>query len=118
MTGEAFMACSRGEVVPINYPYTDLSTSKARPAVVLSGRSYHDEQPDVILGALTLIIAAATDSMDYVLRDWQQAGLRFPTAFKPVIVTLEPNLVVHSIGMVSARYLGEISNRVRLALDL
>jgi mRNA interferase MazF len=112
------MAYQTGDVVLVNYPYTDLTTVKARPAVVLSSDAYHSEQPDIILGALTSNLAAAVDSLDYVLQDWSVAALRFPTAFKPVLATLDPRLIVHHIGQLSSHDLGEIHARVRKALGL
>ena len=112
------MAFQTGEVRLVSYPYTDLTTVKARPAVVVSSDQYHTEQPDVILAALTTNVAAATGSLDYVLQDWATAGLRSPTAFKPVLVTLDPRLIVYRIGPLSMRDLAEIQARVRLALNL
>jgi mRNA interferase MazF len=112
------MAYQTGEVVLVNYPYTDLTTVKARPAVVVSGARYQSEQPDVMLAALTSNVSAATGSLDYVLQDWTAAGLRLPTAYKPVLVTLEPSLIVHRIGHLSSRDFMEIQTRLRLALDL
>jgi mRNA interferase MazF len=112
------MAFQKGEVVLVTYPYTDLTTAKARPAVVVSSDLYHAEQPDIVLTSLTSNVAAATGSLDYVLQDWAAAGLRLPTALKPVVVTLDPSLVVHRIGNLSSRDLAEVQARLRLALDL
>jgi len=112
------MAFKRGDVVLVRYPFTDLSSSKTRPAVIMSGALYHGLQPDLVLVALTSNIAAATESLDYVLQDWASANLRFPTAFKPVVATLEPGLVVFTIGALSQRDLQEIESRLRAALEL
>ena len=112
------MAFLKGEVLLVSYPYTDLTTVKARPAVVVSSARYHGEKPDLILAALTTNVAAATGSLDYELQDWAAAGLRFATAFKPVVATLEPGLVVHRIGSLTPRDLTEIQTRLRGALDL
>lgn len=112
------MAFRKGDILLVSYPYTDLTTVKTRPAVVVSSDSYHNEQPDVILAALTTNVAGATGSLDYVLQDWQPAGLRFPTAFKPVIITLDPSRIVYSIGALSTADLGEIESRLRAAFDL
>ena len=111
------MAYRRGDIVLTPYPYTDLSSSKARPAVIVSGTLYGHEQPDLLLAALTTNISA-NDSLDYVLQDWQSSGLRFPTAFKPVIATLDPSLLVFTIGQMTPRDLAEVETRLRRALEL
>ena len=60
------MAYRRGDIVLVQYPYSDLSTSKARPAVIVSGTLYSREQPDLLLVALTTNLSA-NDSLDYAL---------------------------------------------------
>jgi hypothetical protein len=47
-----------------------------------------------------------------------QGLLRFPTAFKPVVVTLEATLIVHHIGVLSSSNLTEIETRLRLAMEI
>ena len=42
-----------GDVVLVRYPFTDLSTTKRRPAVILSPRSYSDRFDDVVVMPLT-----------------------------------------------------------------
>jgi mRNA interferase MazF len=111
------MAYRKGDVVLVNYPYTDMTTLSVRPAVVICGSLYQSEQPDIIFSALTTNIHAATESLDYVLQDWQAAGLRYETAFKPVIATLEPSLIVHHIGSLTPRDLTEIETRLKSALE-
>ncbi len=39
-------SCEFGDVVP--FPFTDQSTVKKRPAVVISSETYHRERPDVV----------------------------------------------------------------------
>jgi nicotinate-nucleotide pyrophosphorylase (carboxylating) len=79
---------------------------------------YHATEPDLILGAITTNLAAATAPVDYVLADWRTANLKFPSAFKPIVFTVEPSLVAHLIGRLSARDLGEIERRVQIALEM
>lgn len=112
------MAFHRGDILLVPYPYTDLKATKTRPAVVISSDRYHEEQPDLVLAALTTNVLAATGTLDYKLQDWASSGLRFPTAFKPVVVTLDPDLAVYHIGKLSSRDLTEINTRLRLALNL
>jgi mRNA interferase MazF len=73
-----------GDVVILNFP--GAIGVKRRPAVVLSTDIYHTHRPDVIVGLLTTNIEAATAPTDYVLKDWEAAGLHFPSAFRSYIL--------------------------------
>ena len=42
-----------GDVVLISFPFTDLTSSKRRPALVVSPDSFNDAQQDVVLVAIT-----------------------------------------------------------------
>jgi hypothetical protein len=94
------MAYQPGNVVLVPFPFTDLSTAKVRPAVVVSSLGYQATEPDLILGAITSQVAIATGPYDYVLADWQAAGLRFPSAFKPS----SPRLIPRASSIRSAHW--------------
>ena len=112
------MAYKRGEVVLVPFPFSDLSTTKVRPAVILSSAVYHKSEPDLLIGAITSQITGATQAVDHVLRDWKLAGLKFPSAFKPVIFTLDPKRVIHKVGRLSKTDLVQVDNKLKLALNL
>ena len=42
-----------GAVVLVAFPFTDQTTSKQRPAVVISSTAYQRERPDLIILAIT-----------------------------------------------------------------
>lgn len=86
--------------------------------MVVSGPLYHATEPDLLLAAITSKVSAATGPLDHVLADWQGAGLRFPSAFKPVLFTLDPARIVHTIGTLAAPDLAAIDKRLRLMLQL
>ena len=112
------MAFQRGDLVLVPFPFSDLSTTKVRPAGVVSSPLYHSTEPDLILAAITSRIAAASGPFDSVFGDWQAAGLRYPSAFKPVLATLEPSRVLHRVGTLTVRDRTEIRRRLARALDL
>lgn len=112
------MTFQRGEVLLVPFPFSNLRSDKVRPAVVLSSSAYHATEPDIIIGAITSNVAAATAPVDYILSDWRQANLRLPSAFKPVVVTMDPELVVLKIGRLTERDLRAIGERLRLLLGL
>lgn len=111
------MAFQRGDVVLVPFPFSDLSATKVRPAVVASSNLYHQTQPDLILAAVTSKLEPSTP-LDYVLAEWQKAGLRFPSAFKPALFTLDPNRVLFRVGALTFDDLSQVSERLRRILDL
>ena len=112
------MTFQRGDVVLVPFPFSDFSATKVRPAVVVSSGLYHNTKPDLILLAVTSQVAAATGPLDYVLSDWQKAGLRFPSACKPVLFTLDPARVLHHVGALAPADLAQVDQRLRRALAL
>ena len=53
--------CEFGDVVLVPFPFTDQSTTKKRPAVVVSSDRYHRERQDLIILAVT---SQVRDSLD------------------------------------------------------
>ena len=64
------------------------SVTKVRPAVVIASSTYLVERPDVLLGILTTKVPATLASTDYLLVDWQSAGLRAPSCFRVYVLTI------------------------------
>jgi len=85
---------------------------------VVSSPEYHRTEPDLLLAAITSQVAQATGPCDYVLTYWRRAGLRFPSALKPVLFTLDPSRVLHRIGAVAPDDLTQIDHRLCFALGL
>jgi len=54
------MPFQRGDVLLVPFPFSDLSATKVRPAVVVSSLTYHAAEPDLILAAITSQLSAAT----------------------------------------------------------
>jgi mRNA interferase MazF len=48
---------SQGQVVLIPFPFTDLTTTKQRPAVIISSNAYNRTHPDLILAAITSMMS-------------------------------------------------------------
>lgn len=112
------MVFQRGDVVLIPFPYTDLRATKTRPAVVVSSAAYQNVRPDLLLAYVSSQVPRATPPVDYVLNDWQSAGLLKPSFVRPKLATVEPALVVHHVGRLSVQDLEELDRRLRIAMAL
>src|SRR5687768_4891172 len=105
---------SKNEVILVRYPFSDLSGSKVRPAIVVNAS--HISQ-DVIIVPLTSRVAALLAG-EFVLADWKAAGLNVESAAKRGLYTIEQSLVIKSIGSLSATDAGSLDSSLRDWLGL
>ncbi|MBC8449858.1 MAG: type II toxin-antitoxin system PemK/MazF family toxin [Chloroflexi bacterium] len=112
------MVFQRGEVVLLSFPYTDLSATKARPAVIISSDEYHVANRDILVAYVTSQIQQADPWLDYRLQNWATAGLLRPSLVKPRLAAIDPALVRHTIGSLTSRDLAEVDRRLRRAMAL
>jgi mRNA interferase MazF len=103
------MNCSRNDVVLLPIPFTDLTSRKVRPGVVI-GRNGTD---------LFLVpISSVLSNTDILLTEWQAAGLNVPCGVKAQIATVEERLVVKSVGRLTAADRQALDARLRIWLWL
>ena len=57
----------QGDVILIPFPFTDFSTLKQRPAVILSGDKFNQTHQDVIVAAISSTIPAQLEESDYFI---------------------------------------------------
>jgi len=91
--------------------------AKVRPAVVLSSELYLRERPDAMVGILTTQTPLPPASTDYVLRDWQAAGLRMVSWFRLYLITVQ-QADLSNIGRVSPHDWAEIQARIRTGFGI
>jgi mRNA interferase MazF len=99
-----------GDVILVPFPFTDGSSSKKRPAIVISSDSYDRSKPDVILIAVTSQVNTYLQFGEALVNDWSAAGLLKPSVIKPVIATVEKNLVIRKLGKLEALDLEALEN--------
>lgn len=105
---------SKGEVVLVRYPFSDLSASKVRPAVVV--HAPHVSQ-DALIVPLTSRITHLLPG-EFALADWGAAGLNVPTAVKRGIYTVRESLFARSLGLLSPADARQVEESVRFWLGL
>jgi len=86
------------DVVLVRFPFTDQSSSKQRPAVVVSSSAYHQERRDVVLMAVTSRVSKPLTVGEALVTDWLGAGLIKPSLLKPILMTAEKSIVRKRLG--------------------
>jgi len=103
------MNCSRNDVVLLPIPFTDLTSRKVRPAVVVGGKG-----ADLFLIPITSVLA----NTDFPLVEWRTAGLNVPSGIKAQFATVEEKLVVKIVGRLTLNDAKILDARLRNWLQL
>jgi mRNA interferase MazF len=105
---------SKNDIILVRYPFSNLSGSKVRPAVVINAS--HVSQ-DVIIVPLTSKVSPLLAG-EFVLADWKAAGLNVASAVKRGLFTIHQSLVIKSVGSLSASDAGGLNTSLRDWLGL
>jgi mRNA interferase MazF len=102
-----------GDIVLVPFPFTDQTSFKKRPAVVVNSAGYDRARPDVILMAVTSQIHSPVRMGDVEIHLWREAGLLKPSTIKPILTTIEKGRVIRQLGRLlnaDRRVLHEVLN--------
>lgn len=106
----------QGTIVLTPFPFTDLSTSKRRPAIILS--KVTENSKEVVVAYISSQITNNIAETDYILntshKDFKATGLIKDSFFKiDKLVTIDKNLFTGEIGFVSTEILNELLLRLK-----
>ena len=105
---------SRASVVLVRFPFSDLTSAKVRPAVVVSAPH---QSSDVFIVALTSKLSGL-QAGEFNMQDWQAAGLNVPTSIKRGIFTIYENLIIKRVGEISRVDTDELEKSLRAWLQI
>ena len=113
----------RGSVVLVSYPFTDLSTAKVRPALVVTSNLLLPRVEDVLCLFISSVIPGALLPTDFVLEPSHPAfpatGLRLRSVFRThKLALLHQSLVLRKLGELEETLMREIDSRLQVALGL
>lgn len=91
------MRCKTWDIVLVPFPFTNLQTTKKRPALIISPDSYN-EGPDVIILFVTSNVQAFGRTGDTLIEKWKESGLPKPSMTRMKFATLERSMILKKIG--------------------
>lgn len=106
----------QGTIVLTQFPFTDLSTSKRRPAVILSKVIAHKN--DVVVAYISSKITNQLNDTDFLLKtshkEFINTGLIKDSIIKiDKLVTIDKSIFTGELGFVSDEILSELLLRVK-----
>lgn len=116
------MSVSRGDVVLVDYPFSDRTGSKVRPALVVQADTLNQRITDTILVAISRSThrASATQFLiDLKTPEGAQSGLRQDSMVQcENILTFDQRLIIATIGGLSVPMMRLVNDCLRKALKL
>jgi mRNA interferase MazF len=109
MPTKSTMTCSRNDIVLLPIPFTDLTSRKVRPAIVVGGKG---------ADLFVVPISSVLSNTDFALQDWQAAGLNVAAGVKAQLATVEENLIVRIIGRITTVDRESLNDKLRTWLQL
>ena len=102
-----------GDIVLVPFPFSNLLTTKKRPAVVISSTQYNILTADIVIIAITSQTQRVLGIGECIIEDYQAAGLYKNSTIKPAIATIEQTLVLKKLGKLSSNDLNSLNNSLK-----
>jgi mRNA interferase MazF len=116
------MRVARGQIVLVDFPFSDGLGSKVRPAIVVQNDLLNQRIDDTILAAISRSThrASATQVLvDLATPEGQATGLRQNSMIQcENLLTYDQNLIITSIGQLPAALLMQVDAALRIALEV
>jgi mRNA interferase MazF len=105
-----------GDIIIVSFPYTDLVSSKARPAVVVTQTK--DSYNDVIIALISSVVPTTILPYQMVLQPDDINNLRAASVIKVSrLATVEENKIVAVIGKLSSAQLTTFKTLFKSLVD-
>lgn len=99
----------KGDIVVLPFPFSDLSASKRRPALIVAGGEYGD----VILCQITSKPKKGTETVEIRDKDFQTGKLKITSYARPrKIFTADLGLILYRAGKIKKEKIAEIEDAV------
>ena len=94
------MSYDKWDIVLVPFPFTDLTTTKKRPALIISPEEYN-KSGDVIIAFITSNIHVNPRFGDYLIKEWQRANLPKPSLIRMKFATIYKEIIIKKLGRLS-----------------
>lgn len=103
----------QGDIVLIPIPFTDLSSQKRRPVIVVSNNKYNQKTTDLVVVAMTSNPTNVAHSFAIDNSNLEQGSLNRPGKVRAdKIYTLSQNIVVKIFGRVNQKTMARVQQEI------
>lgn len=115
------MPLESGRIILVHYPFTDATSAKVRPALVVSGSAFNQGEDVVVVPISSRVVK--DDRFGYIIPDtapyFSATGLKFPSIVKwSKPMTISDSVIRSKLGIVPKDVLEGILKRIRSMLSI
>ena len=107
----------RGDIVLVNFVFSEETGSKRRPVLLLSSDRYMEGRQEVVVSGITSNTRRILVG-DHLMANWEEAGLLFPSVVTGILRTIKQSMIDQKMGEVSQGDLAEIESNLSQILEL
>jgi len=97
------------DIVLIPIPFTDLTSQKKRPAIIISSNSYNEKHEDIVVASLTSNVEMRDYSILLSSDDLEEGHLKVTSMIRAdKIYTLNKSIIIKTFGRVKLEILEKI----------
>ena len=100
MKMKSTMNYKKWEIVLVPFPFTDLTTTKKRPALIISPNEYN-EKFDVVIAFIASKLDLEYRIGDYKIQEWEKSNLPKPSMLRMKFATIDKSIIIKKLGRLS-----------------
>jgi mRNA interferase MazF len=104
--------CKYGDIVLVNFGFSEGVGFKKRPALVISNEVYNTNRQEVIILAITSNVDRLLLG-DTKISRWEEAGLLYPSLITGIVRTVKSDMIFRKIGEVSKIDLNKAEENIK-----
>jgi len=105
---------NQGDILLIPIPFSDLTSNKKRPVLVLSNNDYNTRTEDIIVAAITSNITLKEYGILISNKDMQEGNLHVDSCIRvDKIYTLSQSIVIKKFGTVKPEIINNVKEKLR-----
>jgi mRNA interferase MazF len=104
--------CKYGDIVLVNFGFSEGVGFKKRPALAISSEAYNTNRQEVIILAITSNVDRLLVG-DTKISQWKEAGLLYPSLVAGIVRTVKADMIFRKIGEVLKDDLNKVEENIR-----
>lgn len=101
-----------GDIVIVEFPYSESNLTKKRPALIISSNNYNNKRKEILIAAITSNIKRVLYG-DTKIENWQEAGLKFSSLVTGIVQTVRQSMINRKLGVFSKKDMQNVESNLK-----